>query len=142
MADLGIGTAFPGSPALGDWFTRSDLGGEQFINTASGWVPRNENAEAQYRVDDAHGLHLVIAAGKSSDTVVKNAPGLLKRVLVTATGTNPLQVYDNAAAGSGDIIGTLAASPALGPVDFEMPAALGITVKGNAANPAVTISFE
>lgn len=143
MADLGIGTSFPGSPAVGDWFTRSDLGGEQFVNTATGWVARNENAESQIHVDQEGGVHVVIAAGKATDTLLKSESGLLKRILVTTVGTNPLQIQDaNATGNSGDVIGALAASAAIGPYDFEMPTAVGILVKGNAANPAVTVSFE
>lgn len=143
MADLGIGTAFPGSPSLGDWFTRSDLGGEQFVYTSGGWTAINGNAESQIRVDQEGGLHVTIAAGKSTDTLLKSEPGLLKRVVVFTTGTNPLQIEDaNASGGTGDVIGALPASPAIGPYDFEMPAAAGILVKGNAANPAITISFE
>lgn len=82
-----------------------------------------------------------VAAGVSSDTVISAAAGKICRILVTTTGTNPLQVYDNATAGSGLIIAALPASPAIGIYDFQMPAANGITVKGNAANPAVTIGW-
>lgn len=85
---------------------------------------------------------VAIAAGVSTDTVVKATPGRLCRVLVTTTGTNPLTIWDNASGHTGTIIGAFAASPAVGTVaSFEMPAANGITVQGNAANPAVTISF-
>jgi len=85
---------------------------------------------------------LAIAAATATDTVVKGYKGRLCRVLVTATGTNPLQIFDNASAATGTIIGALPASPAVGAVyDFNLPAANGITVKGNAANPGVTISF-
>ena len=84
-----------------------------------------------------------IAAGVATDTVLKAAKGVLCRILVTTTGTNPLQIFDNASAGSGKVIGCLPASPAVGTsVEFIMPAANGITVKGNAANPGVTISFS
>lgn len=83
-----------------------------------------------------------IAAGVTGDTVVKNAAGRLCRVLVTTTGTNPLAIWDNASGHTGTIIGQLPASPAVGTVyDFQLPAANGITVQGNAANPAVTVSF-
>ena len=84
-----------------------------------------------------------IAASVATDTVIKASAGRLARVLVTATGTNPMQIFDNATVGSGKIIGALPASPAVGTVYlFGMPAANGITVKGNAANPGVTISWE
>lgn len=85
---------------------------------------------------------VAIAAGVTSDTVVKASAGRLCKVLVTTTGTNPLAIWDNASGHTGTIIGAFAASPTVGTVaSFDMPAANGITVQGNAANPAVTISF-
>jgi hypothetical protein len=85
---------------------------------------------------------VAIAAGTATDTVVHALTGRLCRVLVTTTGTNPLQIFDNASTSSGTIIGCLPASPTVGTTyDFNLPAANGITVKGNAANPAVTISY-
>ncbi len=83
-----------------------------------------------------------IAAGVAANTVIKATPGRLVRVLVTATGTNPMQFFDNASAASGTIIGALPASPAIGTVLLlDMPALQGITAGGNAANPAVTVSI-
>jgi hypothetical protein len=83
-----------------------------------------------------------VASGTSADTVIKATPGRLCRVLVTVTNTNPMNIYDNASAGSGTVIGCLPASPTVGNVyDFQMPAANGITVDGHASNPGVTISF-
>jgi hypothetical protein len=83
-----------------------------------------------------------VAASVATDTVIKATPGRLARVLVTATGTNPMQIFDNASGHTGTIIGALPASPTVGNVyDFQMPAANGITVLGNANNPGVTISW-
>lgn len=83
-----------------------------------------------------------VASAKATDTIIKASAGQLVSVLVTTTGTNPMQIFDNALAGSGTIIGALPASPAVGTLyTFTMPAANGITVKGNAANPGVTISY-
>jgi hypothetical protein len=85
---------------------------------------------------------VAIAAGVATDTVVKASAGRLCKVLVTTTGTNPMAIWDNASGHTGTIIGAFAASPVVGTVvPFDMPAANGITVQGNAANPAVTISF-
>jgi hypothetical protein len=85
---------------------------------------------------------VAIAAGTSADTVVKATAGRLCKVLVTTTGTNPMAIWDNASGHTGTIIGAFAASPTVGTViPFDMPAANGITVQGNASNPAVTISF-
>lgn len=86
---------------------------------------------------------VAVAAGTAADTVVKAAPGRLCRILVTATGTNPLQVVDNATVGSGTVIGCLPASPVVGTTyTFNFPASNGITVKGSASNPGVTISYS
>lgn len=86
--------------------------------------------------------YAAIAAGTATDTVVKGYSGRLCRVVVIATGTNPMAIYDNAAAGSGTQIAALPASPAVGAsFDFHVPCVNGITVKGNAANPAVVVTF-
>jgi hypothetical protein len=83
-----------------------------------------------------------IAAGVATDTVIKAAGGYLAGVMVTTQGTNAMVIYDNASAGSGKIIGVVAANAPAGPPFFyHMPAANGITVLGNANNPAVTISW-
>lgn len=83
-----------------------------------------------------------IAAGASANTVVKGSPGRLARILVTATGTNQLSVYDNASTPSGTIIGIVPANAAVGTVaDCQAPAVNGITVAGNASNPGVTIFY-
>lgn len=93
--------------------------------------------------DGAHAIApftLAVPAG-ASDTVVKAKPGAVGTIVVTATGTTPLQVYDNATTGSGTIIAALPASPAIGAYPFNIAAQNGITVKGSASNPAVLVSF-
>jgi len=86
---------------------------------------------------------VAIAAGTAGNTIVKAALGRLVRVLVTTPGTNAVLIYDNASGANGTIIGAIPASAAVGSSFlFDLPAALGITVAGNAANPAVTISFS
>lgn len=85
--------------------------------------------------------YVTVAAGVAGDTVIKASAGRLCRIIVTATAANAMQLFDNAAAGAGNIIGQLPANPVLGPVAFDMPATAGITVKGSATNPAVTVSF-
>lgn len=83
-----------------------------------------------------------VAAGAATDSVIKATAGLLARVLVTAAGTNAMAIYDNASAGSGKIVGIIPANSQAGSVfEFHMPCANGITVLGNANNPAVTIAF-
>lgn len=107
--------------------------------TALYYVP--QGAKGTPFVSDGGRAATAIAAGVATDTVIKASPGRLCRILVTTAGANALLVYDNATAGSGTVIGALAAAAAAGIYDFQMPASAGITVKGNAANPAVTISY-
>ena len=96
---------------------------------------------ASYVTDGGSSIKAV-AAGTSGDTVVKATPGRICRILITTTGTNPMQVFDNASAGSGTIIACLPASPTVGTTYvFGLPASAGITVKGHASNPGVTISY-
>ena len=83
-----------------------------------------------------------IAAGTVANTVIKATPGRLVHVLVTAVGTNPLSIYDNATTNTGTIIGIVPASAPVGSLyALHMPAANGITVQGNAANPAITVAW-
>jgi hypothetical protein len=85
----------------------------------------------------------VVAAGKATDTAIANVPARLCRVLVTAVGTAPTQIFDNAAAGSGNVIGIIQTSAAVGTIiDFSMPAQNGITVKGLATNHGITVSWN
>jgi hypothetical protein len=100
----------------------------------------NDGAES---VSDGGMQTAAIAAGTATDTTVKAGPGRLCRVLVTTTGTNAMQIFDNASGHSGTILGALPANPTVGQVySFQMPAQSGITVKGDANNPGVTISFN
>lgn len=83
-----------------------------------------------------------IAAGVTANTVVKANPGRLARILVTASGSGALNVFDNNSAPSGTQIALVPASASAGTlVDCQAPALNGITVQGNAANPAVTIFY-
>lgn len=83
-----------------------------------------------------------IAAGVSAPTVIKGSPGRLARILVTATGTAEMDVFDNASSASGTKIGIVPANAAVGTIiDCQAPAANGITVGGNASNPGVTLFF-
>lgn len=83
-----------------------------------------------------------IAAGITANTVIKASPGRLARILVTASGTNALNVFDNNASPGGTQIALVPASATAGTlVDCQVPALNGITVQGNAANPGVTIFY-
>lgn len=83
----------------------------------------------------------VAVPANAADVVVKAGPGWVAKIVVTTTGANPIQVYDNASAGSGTIVAALPASPAIGTYVVGMPCVNGITIKGSATNPAVTVSF-
>jgi hypothetical protein len=85
---------------------------------------------------------LALAAGVTANTVVKASPGRLARILVTASGSNALNVFDNSSSASGTQIALVPASASAGTIiDCQAPALNGITVQGNAANPAVTIFY-
>jgi hypothetical protein len=86
--------------------------------------------------------NVTIAAGKASDTVVFGSGGFLASVLVTATGTNQMNFYDNASAGSGGIVGIIPASAAVGTItQCKAPCGTGCTAKGNSNNPGVTVFY-
>ncbi len=85
---------------------------------------------------------LAIAAGVTANTVVKGSAGRLARILVTASGTNALNIFDNSSSASGTQIALVPASASAGTlIDCQAPALNGIVVQGNAANPAVTIFY-
>lgn len=86
-----------------------------------------------------------IAAGVTTNTIIKATPGKAFTILITTVGSNTLMVVDansSASAAAGTIIGITAASAALGSAFTCVgPSQFGIVVLGNAANPAVTISW-
>jgi hypothetical protein len=83
-------------------------------------------------------------AVSSSATVVKGSAGFLSGVLVTTAGTSTaMNIYDNASAASGTIIGIVPATAVAGQYcPFDMPATAGITCSGSATNPAVTVAYS
>lgn len=102
-------------------------------------------AQAYYEVDKNGSPRsantLSIAAGTSTDTVVKASAGTFYGMLVTTSAAGTPTVYDNASAGSGTIISMapattigFTATPYIG-----VNCVNGITVKGSASNPAITI---
>lgn len=83
-----------------------------------------------------------IAAGLTANTIVRGSSGRLARVLVTATGTGQMNIFDNASSPTGTIIGLVPANAVVGTLlDCQAPAANGITVAGNSNNPGVTIFY-
>lgn len=84
-----------------------------------------------------------ITAGLATDTIIKGSPGRLCRILVSAAGANAVVIYDNATTHTGTIIGAVAASATAGTlVECQAPALVGITVQGNASNPAMTVIWS
>lgn len=84
-----------------------------------------------------------IAAGTVADTIIKGKPGRLCRILVTTAGTAGVSIFDNASGHTGTIIGAIAANAVAGTmVECQSPAANGITVAGNASNPAMTVIWS
>lgn len=84
-----------------------------------------------------------IAAGVTANTIVKNGPGRLTRVLTTSlNGATAVSIYDSATTATGTIIGFVPANAVAGTtLSFDMPAAIGIVVGGAATNPSMTVSF-
>jgi hypothetical protein len=81
-----------------------------------------------------------IAASTSSNTTVKASAGRLFSVTVTTLGTNAMQFTD----GGTTVIFGLAASAAVGTYNAAtggVPFSTSLVALGNAANPAVTVSF-
>jgi len=84
-----------------------------------------------------------IAAATSANTVIKATAGRLARILVTATGTVNMLIYDNATTNSGTVIGVVKSGAVVGDIiELHVPAANGITVAGNAGNAGVTIAWS
>ena len=113
---------------------------------ASSWTvqPGNTaNTTAWLMHPDTEGQSTTaIAAATAANTVVKASAGRLCRVLITATGTAEMDIFDNASTNSGTKIGAIPANPTIGQVfDLRMPATNGITVGGSSNNPGVTISW-
>jgi len=85
-----------------------------------------------------------IAAG-SSTTTVKASPGRLCRVVVTTAGTSTdnITIYDNATAGSGEVLAVIPGGGTVGTIyALDLPAVNGITVVNVASGPAVTIGWS
>ncbi len=83
-----------------------------------------------------------IAAGAAGPTAIKASAGVFFGILVTSVGVGTPQVFDNASAASGTIVGALPASAVIGLANSLMAGVKcmnGITVSGGATNPAMTI---
>ncbi len=115
---------------------------ETLLDVATGNLYAKQGVRGVQDVSVGGRVSAAIAAGVSANTVVKASPGRLARILVTATGTNALTIYDNNSSPSGTIIALVPANAAAGTLlDCQAPAANGITVAGNSNNPGVTIFY-
>jgi hypothetical protein len=85
-----------------------------------------------------------VAAGAGTAAVaVKNSPGRLCKVVVVATGTAAVSIYDNASAASGSVLLTIPANAATGTVyDVGEIAANGITVGQVSNSPALALTYS
>lgn len=118
------------------------IGVEVLFDVATGNLYAKQGFRGVQDVSVGGRASVAIAAGATSNTVVKGSPGRLARVLVTATGTGALTIYDNASSPGGTIIALVPASATAGTlIDCQAPAANGITVAGSSANPGVTIFY-
>lgn len=87
-----------------------------------------------------------IPAGQATDVVIKALAGRLYKIAVTVAGTAADQLFDNASAGSGSMLFSTKAAPALADVyDFGtegVPFANGLTFKGAASTSGITVWFS
>lgn len=86
-----------------------------------------------------------VGATTASTVVLTALPGRLCSILVTSAGTasTPVQVFDNTATASGNIIGIVQGSATVTgvPFIFLMPAVAGIVVSQPANGPGLTVSY-
>lgn len=112
------------------------------LDTATGNLYAQQGFRGVTDVNVGGRASTAIASGVAGNTVIRASPARLARILVTATNTAAMNIFDNATTPSGTIIGIVPANAAVGTIiDCQAPAANGITVGGNANNPGVTIFF-
>ena len=112
------------------------------LDVASGNLYSQQGAHGVTDVNVGGRVSTSIAAGVTANTIVRGSSGRLARVLVTASGTGQMNIFDSASAPTGTIIGIVPANAAVGTIlDCQAPAANGITVAGNSNNPGVTIFY-
>lgn len=125
-------------------FFRDAAGSER----AAGMVPFN--AGPLLSTPAGMGTPVAIAAASAGPNVIKNAAGVLTRVLITTAGTTGTDTfYNNASACSGTILavipGTTAVATAVAgtsPMVIDMFAPTGITECGGTGSAAITVEFN
>jgi hypothetical protein len=89
--------------------------------------------------------YTLVPATTAATVVIKGAPGRLRMVSVTTTGTGSaswVNIYNNASAGSGDVLLAVPSNAAAGTLyNVNMPADLGITALQVTNGPALTCSY-
>lgn len=80
----------------------------------------------------------------TSLTVVSATAGRLCKVIVTVVnGANAINLFDNATAASGTIVGVVPASATAGTViDLQIPVINGITAAATASAGTIVVTFE
>lgn len=92
--------------------------------------------------DGGVSANFAITSGKNSATVISANPGRLCKVTVVTLGTAACIFYDNASAASGNVVGTVTASAAVGTIfNFQCVVANGITASASSSNPALTVQY-
>jgi hypothetical protein len=82
------------------------------------------------------------SAALGAGSVIKNAPGVLCTVLVTANMSAVVTFFDNTAA-SGTVIGIIPATATAGQIfAFNMPANIGITSSALANTGSLTVAYN
>jgi hypothetical protein len=114
------------------------------VTLAAGTAAIGTVSVTNQNVTDASASAVGIPANAGAFTIIKNLPGKLCRIVVTATGTGPLNIYNNATgANTGMVLGTVPANAQPGQsFDCHMPASAGISCPVQANNPAVSVSFS
>jgi hypothetical protein len=84
-----------------------------------------------------------VSCTAATATVVKASPGRLCKLIVIASGTAAVSIYDNASAASGTVIFTIPANAATGTIyDLHISATLGIYVGGVTNSPALLATYH
>jgi hypothetical protein len=95
------------------------------------------------RLVSTGGLYTMSVVTTSAQVVKAGSGRLCKVIVVTANGSNAIEIYDNASAASGTVIGYVPASAAAGSIyDFQMPANAGIYIPAVTSGATITVSFE
>lgn len=134
----------PSSPLVAQPMFQVDANGNPISASnppAAGPLPAGSNniGAVQQATSNAS---VAAGVGVAAQTI-KAAPGYLSGVVVTANATAAMNIYDNASAASGTIIGYIPATATAGQYyPFNMPALLGITCGKVSGSAGVTVAYS